>query len=816
MTKSVFRIDPDLIAPEFWTGRDAVVSPGLFGGINSTRSPIESHGFVDSFHMIEMTHISWPGGTLAETAVVRGDGAIQLNDNPAFPYAYDLTYPELLHPSTLVDADGNPTLMAGLGEMIRFAIEHDSSLAIISPTIRYEENPAEGARVLKGFLTDLLVEGRWNDGALPREIVIELGNENYDTDAYALQVVAQLRAVREFREENPDAAFRIAVQAGQDGDSTRALVAAVDDLAGPEHLLAEADMVRVHDLKHSLTTLKDFEHGGKADALHLMATAVMDERALLGITDSPEVDFYLSSWTATSRDVDPDLAAGLPSAGAVLSFFTGLSELGVDLAVAWGIGMDSPTGSPSTISWHTLPDHATFLTPKGAVLAQMAEVLPGMSVVQHPGMDAGRWWPANLHAFADDSKVVLFVAANDLPSARHVVDIELSGFGSFSNVWAESLNVVDGISGTPVLRNPDVAVGENRLGVTLTRDYEIVRIIANKAAPGSDGVWMLADTAGESLTGGNGDDRLDGAAGRDTLAGGAGADRLHGRGNHDLLAGGAGADWLSGGDGDDTLYGGTGDDTLFAGHGTDWLYGGDGDDRLQSGDGPDGLMDGGDGADLFMVDPAGNTVIRDFTPDDGDRLGFGGLYQELDDFRAAIGAVDHTGSGQARDMAIAHAGLGTTVILGGMLMQDAVMTALLDLPALARIDGAAGAGLQDPDDPASLVRGTAAPTEGDLGWRPDGEDPEDEGDEEDEDDGGTGSGACFVATAAWGDRLHPEVVWLRGWRDRVLVRSAPGRAFIRAYWWIGPRLARHVRPDRPSGRLARGVIRAIIAGLRRF
>ena len=445
-------------------------------------------------------------------------------------------------------------------------------------------------------------------------------------------------------------------------------------------------MVRVHDLKHSLTTLKDFEHGGKADALHLMATAVMDERALLGITDSPEVDFYLSSWTATSRDVDPDLAAGLPSAGAVLSFFTGLSELGVDLAVAWGIGMDSPTGSPSTISWHTLPDHATFLTPKGAVLAQMAEVLPGMSVVQHPGMDAGR----------------------------------------------------------------------------------------------------------------------------DTLAGGAGADRLHGRGNHDLLAGGDGADWLSGGDGDDTLYGGTGDDTLFAGHGTDWLYGGDGDDHLQSGDGPDGLMDGGDGADLFMVDPAGNTVIRDFTPDDGDRLGFGGLYQELDNFRAAIGAVDHTGNGQARDMAIAHAGLGTTVILGGMLMQDAVMTALLDLSA----SQGGAATLIEAGDPQVLEPGTTAPTRDELGWQPEDDDPGE--DPEDEDEGGTGSGACFVATAAWGDRLHPEVVWLRSWCDRVLVRSAPGRAFIRAYWWIGPRLARHVRPDRPSGRLARGAIRAIIAGLRRF
>ena len=815
MARSVFRIDPDIIAPEFWTGRDAVVSPGLFGGINSTRSAIESHGFAETFQLIEFTHISWPGGTLAETGVVRDNGALQLNYNPAFPYAYDLSYPDLLHPALLAGAEGAPETLNGLGGMIRQAIEHDASLAIISPTIRYDDDPAEGGRVLKTFLSDLLVEGRWNDGQLPRDIVIELGNENYDTVAYARQVVAQLRAVREFRDENPDATFRIAVQAGQDGEATRALVAAVDALSGPEHLLAEADMVRVHDLKHSLSTLKDFEHGGKADALHTMATAIMDERALLGITESPEVEFYLSSWTATSRDVDTDLAAGLPSAGAVLSFFTGLSELGVDLAVAWGIGLDSPTGSPSTISWHSLPDHGTFLTPKGAVLAQMAEVLPGMSVVQHPGMDAGRWWPANLHAFSDDSKVVLFIAANDLPEARHVVDIDLAGFGGFSNVWAESLNVAEGIGGTPVLRNPDVAVGEDRLGVTLTRDYEVVRIIANKATPGTDGVWMLADPLGESLTGGNGDDRLVGAAGRDTLTGGEGADRLHGRGNHDLLAGGAGHDWLSGGDGDDTIFGGTGDDTLFAGDGADWLSGGAGNDRLQSGAGSGGQLEGGSGADLFLVDPAGTTVIRDFDPEDGDRFGFGEFYQELEDFRAAIGAVDHEGSGQARDMAVAHAGLGTTVILGGMLMQDAVMSALIDLPALARDEPGLLAAFQDAQDPAALERGTGAPPREDLGWDADDDDPDDPEEDEDE-DGGSGPGACFVATAAWGDRRHPEVVWLRDWRDRVLVRSAAGSAFIRFYWRIGPRLARHVRPDRASGLLARLAIRAVIALLRRF
>jgi hypothetical protein len=98
----------------------------------------------------------------------------------------------------------------------------------------------------------------------------------------------------------------------------------------------------------------------------------------------------------------------------------------------------------------------------------------------------------------------------------------------------------------------------------------------------------------------------------------------------------------------------------------------------------------------------------------------------------------------------------------------------------------------------------------------DDEDTEDSDDDEEEkeadDDGANGS--CFVATAAYGDRLHHEVVWLRNWRDTVLVRSVGGRAFIRFYWKIGPVMARYVQPDRRSGRLFRGLIRGIIRVLR--
>jgi Cysteine-rich secretory protein family len=87
------------------------------------------------------------------------------------------------------------------------------------------------------------------------------------------------------------------------------------------------------------------------------------------------------------------------------------------------------------------------------------------------------------------------------------------------------------------------------------------------------------------------------------------------------------------------------------------------------------------------------------------------------------------------------------------------------------------------------------------------EDPDDPNEEDPEDDVETASaGGCFVATAAYGGRSHPDVRALRRFRDEVLVRHAAGRAFIRVYRVVGPTLARLVSDEGVSGRAARALI----------
>ncbi|MDH3593160.1 MAG: hypothetical protein OER88_14840 [Planctomycetota bacterium] len=63
------------------------------------------------------------------------------------------------------------------------------------------------------------------------------------------------------------------------------------------------------------------------------------------------------------------------------------------------------------------------------------------------------------------------------------------------------------------------------------------------------------------------------------------------------------------------------------------------------------------------------------------------------------------------------------------------------------------------------------------------------------------SPACFIATAAYGDRDAPEVKQLRRFRDQVLLQSRVGTAIVRLYYSVSPPVARLIA-RRPRLRVA--------------
>ncbi len=70
---------------------------------------------------------------------------------------------------------------------------------------------------------------------------------------------------------------------------------------------------------------------------------------------------------------------------------------------------------------------------------------------------------------------------------------------------------------------------------------------------------------------------------------------------------------------------------------------------------------------------------------------------------------------------------------------------------------------------------------------------------------------CFVATAAWGDEHHPVVELLRDFRDRVLMKTEPGKTVIRFYYREGPTLAAAIEGS-PVACLAARIMITPLAG----
>jgi hypothetical protein len=110
-----------------------------------------------------------------------------------------------------------------------------------------------------------------------------------------------------------------------------------------------------------------------------------------------------------------------------------------------------------------------------------------------------------------------------------------------------------------------------------------------------------------NLSGGIGDDVIDGSADPDEISGLAGDDHLYGHANDDHLFGGEGNDLLAGGEGNDLLEGDTGDDTVDGGAGDDSLTGGAGTDTVvfRDGYGHDVVMDFDPTTDLVRVSSGG-------------------------------------------------------------------------------------------------------------------------------------------------------------------------------------------------------------------
>jgi len=69
---------------------------------------------------------------------------------------------------------------------------------------------------------------------------------------------------------------------------------------------------------------------------------------------------------------------------------------------------------------------------------------------------------------------------------------------------------------------------------------------------------------------------------------------------------------------------------------------------------------------------------------------------------------------------------------------------------------------------------------------------------------------CFIATAAYGSYLSPEVAGLRDFRDEVLLKTAPGRWLVETYYDVSPEYADDIAQDEQLRTVSRWILSPLV------
>ena len=72
------------------------------------------------------------------------------------------------------------------------------------------------------------------------------------------------------------------------------------------------------------------------------------------------------------------------------------------------------------------------------------------------------------------------------------------------------------------------------------------------------------------------------------------------------------------------------------------------------------------------------------------------------------------------------------------------------------------------------------------------------------------SGGCYIATMAYGDYDHPQVMELRKYRDQVLLKNYFGKLFVKIYYSVSPHLVKKLKNQNQINKLITSLLDRLI------
>ncbi|RKT32538.1 Ca2+-binding RTX toxin-like protein [Roseovarius halotolerans] len=649
-------------AENTYVNPDEVIPASAFGAEFLGWEPFSN--FTARNEELELPHIRWPGGIPVEDGI-NVDGSA----DGSREHVFDLKFENLIEWDR---NNGDPR--EGIKEMFAYANETGATFAMVTPTARYVEKMFDDgdeaglaeARADARIFAEKLVAGKY--GAVPEGFTIEVGSEYYATDIWKemtsdangrpyqtdpgplaekfgkvfAAVVDEMGAVFDDPTLNSDGIeVKLAVQLarhqadpGQNGgdfsDNVDFIEAFIDTGA-----IDKVDTLLFH--KYT-PTFDNISRGMDADANGYR----LDDAFSLWEQASGGKEFeFLGGYLSPSAGAEDRLEYGAPGLTNLLQVNAQFLAAGMDVGTVYAIG-HSNGGS---LGWRD------ELLVGGKLFDLMGESIPGKFLYNgfqdniSNVADLGRSYiggdHVNSYVYGNDTEVTVFLAASDFSGEQ--LDYSLQFDESFLNaevthLWATGEQLYHpgdgdliGSFGETSSYTVDLTASytPSSLDVTFEHDYEVVRIVLEKAeletlepvatdallelAP-FETLLALAEVAASAtpeddlLIGTEAADQINGTLGNDTVWGALGDDTVKGGWGDDIVDGGAGDDKVTGDWGNDQLFGGNGNDRLFGGDGDNVLFGGAGDDRLFA-TGRLDILDGGAGDDRLHAG-AETTILR--------------------------------------------------------------------------------------------------------------------------------------------------------------------------------------------------------------